>query len=235
MSIKAFIHLAAVPMRKEPSDKSEMVNQAIYGESCSIIDENEKWYLIELAHDGYQGWIDKKQVKLSDNYIQPSTVQIELLSSLPNTTEQPQLIPAGAFVMGSPAPKAPSLLDSAKAFLKSPYLWGGRTCLGIDCSGFTQIVFRICGKSLLRDAYQQAEQGEIVSFLDEAKTGDLAFFDNTDGRITHVGIIISDDNGSFKSIIHASGEVRIDSLDTEGIFNKDQEKYTHRLRTIRRV
>jgi cell wall-associated NlpC family hydrolase len=93
----------------------------------------------------------------------------------------------------------------------------------------------MCGKSLLRDAYQQAEQGEIVSFLDEAKTGDLAFFDNTDGRITHVGIIISDDNGSFKSIIHASGEVRIDSLDTEGIFNKDQEKYTHRLRTIRRV
>lgn len=233
MSINAHFVLAIVPMRKEPSDKSEMVNQALFGESCTIIDENEKWYLVELSHDNYQGWVDKKQVAIGE----PSPYKYIETQLITSTTFQntPIHITAGAYSPTVTNNKWTSVIDAALPFLKSPYLWGGRSCLGIDCSGFTQIAFRLAGKKLLRDAYQQAEQGELVSFLDEAQSGDLAFFDNADGRVTHVGIIISGDNGSFKSIIHASGEVRIDDLDNEGIYNKSLEKYTHRLRTIRRV
>jgi len=234
MNKKGHFQLAAVPMRKEPSDKSEMVNQALYGEQCIILDENEKWYLVELLHDQYQGWVDKKQVTATAPNLNVSHVSYGLLSAVDTPTGM-QLLPAGSLVAENTHNPYSSILETAQAFLKTPYLWGGRTCVGIDCSGFTQIVYRLHGKSLLRDAYQQAEQGESISFLDEVITGDLAFFDNTEGRITHVGIIISDNNGSFKSIIHASGEVRIDKLDNEGIYNKDLEKYTHRLRTIRRI
>jgi hypothetical protein len=119
---------------------------------------------------------------------------------------------------------------AAMTFLKSPYLWGGKTPFGIDCSGFTQQVFRMCGIHLQRDAYQQATQGAVIENLSEAQPGDLAFFDNEKNRITHVGIILE-----TNKIIHASGEVRIDKLDTQGIWNKDRNTYTHKLRNIQRI
>ncbi len=123
-----------------------------------------------------------------------------------------------------------ALIENAYLYLHAPYLWGGKSPFGIDCSGFTQMVFKLNGKLLKRDAYQQAEEGETLSFLEEAEEGDLAFFDNEDGKIIHVGIVLRD----FK-IIHASGKVRIDSLDHEGIFNSETQKYSHRLRLIKRV
>ena len=117
----------------------------------------------------------------------------------------------------------------AKQYLNSPYLWGGKTPWGIDCSGFTQMVFKQKNVSIKRDAFQQAEQGEAVAFLAESKLGDLAFFDNEDGKITHVGILLNNE-----TIIHASGKVRIDQIDNYGIMDADSKKYSHKLRFVKR-
>ena len=124
----------------------------------------------------------------------------------------------------------PSIVETAYVFLNTPYLWGGKSPFGIDCSGFTQMVYKLCGYSLLRDAKEQATQGEVLSFIEESEPGDLAFFDNDEGVITHVGIIMNDYN-----IIHAHGKVRIDKLDHSGIYNVDTQKHTHKLRVIKRL
>ena len=123
-----------------------------------------------------------------------------------------------------------NIVTQAQIFLNAPYLWGGRSPFGIDCSGFTQLVYKLCGIQLKRDANQQAEQGETITFLQESKAGDLAFFENSDGRIVHVGIIL--DNNK---IIHASGKVRIDKIDHQGIFNEEKKNYSHNLRLIKRI
>jgi cell wall-associated NlpC family hydrolase len=120
-------------------------------------------------------------------------------------------------------------------FLDTPYLWGGRTLMGVDCSGFTQLIYKMAGKQLPRDAYQQAEVGELIAFIDEAQTGDLAFFDNAEGKITHVGIVINQQKSGEKTIIHASGKVRMDRLDHQGIYNIELGAYSHQLRFIRRL
>ena len=122
------------------------------------------------------------------------------------------------------------LLSVAFMFLNSPYLWGGRNALGIDCSGFVQTVFRICGIELPRDASQQVEQGTVVNFLQEARPGDLAFFENDEGRIIHVGILASD-----REIVHASGRVKIEQIDSQGIRNEDSGQYSHKLRVVKRL
>ena len=123
-----------------------------------------------------------------------------------------------------------SIVEDALGFLNAPYLWGGRSFFGIDCSGFTQIIYKINGIKLPRDAYQQVECGEALDFVEEAKGGDLAFFENENGDIIHVGIMLDD-----QKIIHAHGKVRIDELDSIGVFNKEQNKHTHKLRIIKRI
>ena len=120
--------------------------------------------------------------------------------------------------------------ELATKYLNAPYLWGGRSIWGIDCSGFTQLVFKMLGIKIRRDAYQQADQGITLGFIEEAEPGDLAFFDNEDGKIIHVGILL----GQGK-IIHASGKVRIDRIDHQGIFNEETGKYSHKLRIIKRI
>mgnify|MGYP003978580471 FL=1 len=122
------------------------------------------------------------------------------------------------------------ITENAMMYLNSPYLWGGRTPFGIDCSGFTQMVYRLQGIDLPRDAYQQAEVGTTLSFVEESEAGDLAFFDNAEGKVIHVGIILDNNH-----IIHASGKVRIDRIDQQGIFNKEEGKHTHKLRLIKSI
>ena len=126
--------------------------------------------------------------------------------------------------------KKEKLAENALMYLNAPYLWGGRSPLGIDCSGFTQMVYRLQGVDLPRDAYQQAEVGTTLSFVEESEAGDLAFFDNNEERITHVGIILENNH-----IIHASGKVRIDRIDQQGIFNKELGTHTHKLRLIKSI
>jgi cell wall-associated NlpC family hydrolase len=123
-----------------------------------------------------------------------------------------------------------NIVNTALLYLNTPYLWGGKTPFGIDCSGFTQMVYKLNGFNILRDASQQASQGEVLSFIEESSPGDLAFFDNNEGEITHVGIIMEDHR-----IIHAHGKVRIDLLDQSGIYNLDTKIHSHKLRMIKKI
>lgn len=236
-------------MRIEPSDSSEMVNQVLYGEFFKVLEIRKKWSRIRLAHDDYEGWIDNNQYNQIEEEayqgLSPLTPKVatDLVQLIHCPDKQLVSIPMGAQVnschitgdsyegRSTSGPKEKyQLLNTALLYLKSPYLWGGRTPFGLDCSGFTQMVYRLNGHKLLRDASQQAAQGEALSFIEESEPGDLAFFDNSEGAIVHVGIIMPDNH-----IIHCHGEVRIDYIDHTGIFNKVKGKHTHKLRVIKRI
>ncbi|NCA77163.1 MAG: hydrolase Nlp/P60 [Alphaproteobacteria bacterium] len=123
-----------------------------------------------------------------------------------------------------------SLVTTALSFEQAPYCWGGRSILGIDCSGLTQITFKMNGIRIKRDASQQAFEGTIVPLISEAEPADLLFFDNDEGKITHVGMLLDP-----ARIIHSSGRVRIDPVDHYGIFNRETSRYSYKLRMIRRM
>lgn len=249
-------HLSIVPMRLEASDTSEMVNQVLFGEHFQITQERKKWICIRLQHDGYEGWIDVKQFEeISEEEFkrlsrQPKTMLKDLVdiihnedgmnqmnivlgSYLPDYNHQETFINQTKFHLQGEVCAGTKLkshiVQTAYYYLGSPYLWGGRSPFGIDCSGFTQMVYRLMGMKIPRDASQQALQGEALSFIEESEPGDLAFFDNKEGHITHVGILLSDNY-----IIHASGKVRLDRLDQSGIFNADLNRHTHKLRVIKK-
>jgi len=242
-------HLSIVPLRLEASDASELVTQVLYGETFKVLEERKKWSRIRLTFDKYEGWIDNKQFVFTseDNYQELNKNTPKLVSDLVGmlTTEENQLLalPMGCNVAVAPylkhkaesgviSQKLPKqhIVDTALLYLNAPYLWGGKTPFGIDCSGFTQMCYKLNGYKLLRDASQQATQGEPLSFIEESEPGDLAFFDNADGAIIHVGIIMEDNY-----IIHAHGKVRIDRIDHTGIFNYELRQHTHKLRVIKRI
>lgn len=251
------VHLSIVPVRAEPSDRSEQTTQLLFGEHFSILERVEKWVKVRIAHDDYEGWIDTKQYLPvgPEDFIHLEHAQLILCLDILNELVDKN----GGSLWAVPGSILPffdgmyarigqeqfafrgkaiqpfnlnrnELERIAILFLNAPYLWGGRTPFGIDCSGFTQILMRLFGIRLRRDAYQQAEQGTIVNFFEEAVKGDLAFFDNEEGRIVHVGVILDNNR-----IIHAHGKVRIDQLDHQGIYNSEYRRYSHKLRIIRRL
>ncbi len=252
-------HLSAIPVRREPSDKSEMVTQLLFGDAFKVTEQKENWNHIVNLFDQYEGWIDRKQFlpvskttydQLSQH---PAPVSKELFqlitdkktgqsfpivfgSSLPFFANGECHIEERVFSFDGNVseanipPNRNNIVETAMLFQNSPYLWGGKTPFGIDCSGFTQSVFKANGIQLNRDAYQQAEIGSPYSFVEEAQPGDLAFFDNEEGKIIHVGILIGNDK-----IIHASGCVRIDPFDHYGIFTPERGGYTHNLRVIKNI
>lgn len=240
--MKKCVIVSAAPVRREPSDKSEMISQALFGEHVVILESQEKWSMVEMEADGYEGWIDNKQ--LGVHHPMEDSVMLSIpISPCTCANGDSMLLPAGSIISSSIKcntvqpnwdGSSMDLEGCARQFLNAPYLWGGRTIMGIDCSGFTQLVMRLNGKVLPRDAYQQAECGVTVNFIEEAQTGDLAFFDNAEGRIVHVGLILRRSQTDVH-IIHASGCVRIDALDHEGIFNLTKEEYSHKLRIIKRI
>ena len=238
-----------IPMRKEISHKSEMVSQLLYGDTYRLIEKRKNWDKIRLDWDGYEGWVDHTQVyKISkENYDKITLTEMKVSTDLVNyiATLENLLFPIliGSDLRGLKTlnhkfegesqkhkKQKKALTSTAYLFLNAPYLWGGRTILGIDCSGFTQMVYKINGIKLSRDAHQQALQGQTLSFIEESEAGDLAFFDDTEGKITHVGLLLEN-----HYIIHASGSVRIDRIDQSGIFNLETQTHTHKLRFIKKL
>lgn len=249
--------LSHVPCRKEASDRSEMVTQLLFGEHYTVLEVEAKWVKIKIFHDNYEAWICVKQNQFISQDIFNSLSNSEKLfctelvqviqnkdnlfpivlgSTLPFFKDEKIQVGQESFeYQGStsnPAIKGNKnkIIQDAFMYLGTPYLWGGRSPFGIDCSGFTQVVYRLNYVDLPRDASQQVELGENYSFVEESQPGDLAFFDNEEGKIVHVGILLQD-----QKIIHASGKVRIDKLDHHGIFNEELGKYTHKLRIIKKI
>jgi hypothetical protein len=236
-----------------------MVTQLLFGDAYKVLDERAKWVRIRLAFDAYECWIDRKQNLFieKEEYeiiaaLKGTPVAGDLVSVLRDESGQmfPVLLGAslpglregnlsigsksftleGAVIEMHKKPIKPLICNYAALFLNAPYLWGGRSPFGIDCSGFTQIAYKMAGKNLPRDAWQQAELGTTLSFVEESEPGDLAFFDDEEGNIIHVGILL--DEGR---IIHASGKVRIDHIDHYGIFNSEIKGYSHKLRLIKKL
>lgn len=242
-------NLSLIPVRAEASDKAEMVNQLLFGDVFEVIENKPKWVRIKNAFDDYEGWIDNIQFleinseqffELKDKLMNCSS---DLVEYVQDSTHQLTAVVLGSSLDGmnvfgfnydlninSGEIKRDKIISTALLYLNAPYLWGGKSPFGIDCSGFTQMVYKACGLKLKRDSSEQAQQGDILSFIEEAQPGDLAFFDNNDGQIVHVGIIMPNN-----FIIHAHGKVRIDRIDHTGIFNVETKKYSHKLRVIKHL
>jgi cell wall-associated NlpC family hydrolase len=242
-----------VPLRSGPSHKSEMLSQVLFGEKYVILDKAGHWMKVETLFDNYNGWLDMDHLQHSvdSDGIAGRVLNRSLLCFKQDKTKL--VLEAGCeiynpdfrnktFTAGentyvsinefsnSYITTSNSLTDTALKFINSPYIWGGRVPSGIDCSGFTQLVYKIHGVKIPRDSRQQVEIGEAVNFIEETKPGDLVFFDDEQGRISHVGMIFS-----HGLVIHASGRVRIDTIDHQGIFKQEIKKYSHHLRMIRRI
>lgn len=243
-------------MRASPNHKSEMVSQLLFGECMEVLEQQpDGWIRVKCQYDAYEGWstlshisfVEEEIYRYPDHFYAGDWVNEISLNG------QSMYVPFGAAFkelragyacwgatevvyegalldIGKNKVSKKFIKDIAFTFLNTPYLWGGKSVFGIDCSGFSQSVYKLAGIPLLRDACQQAAQGETVGFLQEAGFGDLAFFDNEEGRIIHVGILLDS-----HTIIHAAGKVRVDRIDRHGILNMDTGHRTHRLRIIKRI
>ena len=242
-----------VPLRAGPSHRLEMLSQILFGEKYIVLEEIGKWIRIETLFDHYRGWIDIMHLQHTedDEGLQGSVLNRSLACFRSDSTKlvleagceifnpdfDNKTFSVGKNLYTTCSEFKPSFVnvfkkpqDSAMDMINSPYIWGGRIPSGIDCSGFTQLIYKIHGTAIPRDSSKQAETGECVGFIEETIPGDLVFFDNEKGLISHVGMIIS-----RGLVIHASGRVRIDTIDHQGIFKNETGNYSHRLRTIRRI
>jgi cell wall-associated NlpC family hydrolase len=252
----AICKLGMIPMRGDPKHKSEMVSMLLFGDVFTVLDSIDHWHHIRSHHDQYEGWIFSRSLHEVDQdfmnkYDSEKPVYSGELLSTANNGQKSYYMGFGSrlplfkndhfylanerieyareIITSKSKPSGTGILTIAKKYLHTPYLWGGRSLLGIDCSGFTQMVFAMNGIMLPRDASQQAEKGKKVASLKTAKAGDLAFFSETGHSITHVGILTGDGK-----IIHASDQVRVDKIDENGIFNGEIKGYTLKAALIKR-
>ncbi len=238
------------PLRAEGNHRSEMVSQLLFGEFAEVVEVMKDFLLIRTIQDEYAGWVQSSQLtEVEDAVLQTplkgysfqsgvhisfngSPMHVSIATPVYKTADKG----FGVYAIGWQVDAKRyeftenNIVELSRKYLNVSYLWGGRSSFGIDCSGFVQQVYKMMGVNLPRDAYQQAMVGENVGFLQEVKCGDLAFFDNEEGKITHVGILLNQ-----QEIIHASGKVRIDKVDSLGIFNVESNQRSHKLRIIKRV
>ncbi len=247
-----------IPVRMAPSEKSEMTDQLLFGDYFRIMEKKKDWSYIKSETDSYSGWINNNNyfVSLAETEFHDGLKSNKVIVNKPysrvfnKSKNSPLHIPGGSVLsywdeneqtfqngndlfsieseISHETNQREAIIKYAGKYFGAPYLWGGKSVFGIDCSGFTQIIFKMAGIYLNRDSSEQVEQGKTVSFLAESNKGDLAFFDNEEGKITHVGIIMDK-----SKIIHASGRVRIDKIDHQGIYDEQEKRYTHKLRVIK--
>jgi len=250
----AIVTVPAAAVRKKPNHRAEMSNQLLFGEPVKVIRaKKEKWLNIESFYDGYQGWLTNHLITFTNKETATcptKKIAADLFSHLV-VNGVTMNIPAGSSLfqldkkrggiegfqyefygkISEPEKikqRAEVLVANAHTWLNAPYLWGGKTILGVDCSGFSQTMYKLVGVPIPRDAWQQAQVGTPVRKLEDVMPGDLAFFDDKD-EIVHVGILLSADK-----IVHSAGKVRIDLIDKKGITNSDTGERTHRLKLIKR-
>ncbi|HWR33052.1 MAG TPA: C40 family peptidase [Chitinophagaceae bacterium] len=251
----AIINVPAAPVRRRPMHQKEMVNQLLFGESVKVIREkNARWVKVCSLHDNYEGWMTTSMLEsvdassanqmseytcmdiLNDITVAGMKMKIPYGSSLPFFKECKGKIGASEYIFGGNYSKRDEQVPSeelvkqlAMSWLNAPYLWGGRTPLGVDCSGFVQVIYKMMGIDLPRDAWQQAQEGEPVKKFRDAKAGDLVFFDKGE-EIVHVGIMVGENQ-----VIHASGKVKVDAIDKKGVNHPETGNRILRLRAIRRM
>jgi gamma-D-glutamyl-L-lysine dipeptidyl-peptidase len=257
--MKAIINLPLVPLRESDNERSELYSQLLFGELVDIIETRERWLFVRNINDNYRGWVDRKMVQLLSDHdeelreeITKHIVQVPLTICYKTPSNEKMVLAGGCiihtnktdeFILGKESFHLNSsdlaveaeidgqaVIQRALQYLNAPYLWGGKSILGIDCSGLVQVVYAMCGIQLDRDASEQVESGLPIDFLSEAKAGDLAFFENDNGKIIHVGLLLN-----AHQIIHASGWVKVESIDSNGIISALTGEYTHKLRVIKRL
>lgn len=244
--------VAVCPLRREASHRSEMVSQLLFGEGAEVIEVGKDFTKIKCLYDAYEAWAQTSQLAEVDEAMAkaaPAGYSFKR-NTIIMLNDTPMYASLATPVFGNTffgkykveyTDEETARFDAtyfteevikmvALLYENVPYLWGGKSSFGIDCSGFAQQVFKVFGKHVLRDTYQQATQGESIGFLQEVQCGDLAFFDNAEGSIVHVGILLNSEE-----IIHASGNVRVDTMDSYGIINRNTGQRTHQLRVIKRV
>ena len=260
--VKAISLHSIVPVRAEAREGAEQETQMLFGELCTVTEEQPRWVRVKLEADGQEGWVDAKMITpmTKDEYRSygatlkgAAVVAFPMAYAMSENNGQTIPLTAGTRLakyengrfevlgvgfridpsMVITAPRElnqENLLQTTRFFLNVPYLWGGKNAMGMDCSGFSQVILSLFGKKLLRNASEQATQGRKIASLNKAQAGDLVFFDHEDGRITHVGILI--DSGR---VIHCSGRVKVEKIDETGIYSAEMGDYTHHLVAIRRV
>jgi hypothetical protein len=250
-----------LPLRANPSDTSEMVSQLLFGETCNILHEADRWVKVRCDYDGYEGWVFRPSLTIiSDSEFEglmhaPRTILSNpILKVTEDVSDKTMYITAGSVLynlnnkrstfsllnhtysfteqalLSNMAQPASEVIEMSFRFINTPYLWGGRSTFGIDCSGLVQTCFKVAGIVLPRDASQQAERGKLVSSVESVRPADLAFFQNPQGKIVHVGILLSS-----TEIIHASNYVQLNAFDKNGIWHPHDKIYTHRLAFIKRI
>lgn len=254
------VNQSLAALRREPFNRSEMVSQLLFGETFEVLEEHREWLRIRQTFDNYEGWLDTKSCCLFDEEQMGlfsldgiARVSTRLFTAKPSSSNYPlRLCPgstlynfdedSGSFSLLNEQYKtfnvpieltnsiANDLQNISESYVNSPYLWGGRSPYGIDCSGLTQVIYKMIGVKLPRDASQQVTMGSTVDFLNLTQPGDLAFFGDEEGNIIHVGMVLPDNK-----IVHSSGFVRVDLLDQQGIYNTHTKRYSHNLRVIKRI